>query len=512
MAINKKQKDRTFGEPPSSTPKLRRVDRDQGVLRPMNVDDLIGEEHPARAIWELVSRLDLKEFYASIVSVEGEAGRSAFDPLMLVSVWVYAYSRGIGSAREISRLCETDPAFQWLTGYQSINAHTLSDFRVGHKQGLDALFEQVLGLLSAEGLLKLERVTQDGTKIQANASPKSFRRKDKIRKHLKAAREHVAAMGEPNQPPAEPSRSKARKHSAAREREKRVERALNEVEKLSRKRGGKGKNKQPQVSTTDPEARMMKHSHGGILPSYNVQLSVDSEAKMIAAVGVTNSGNDSEQLLPAMERLEKNFERKPCQVIADGDYTNYRSVAGMAESEIDYYGSWKQIEEETKFSWRDLSEAFYPSQFCYDSERDVYVCPAGQTLVYRTTINHPNTTKSRLYRATTAVCAACPNHAECCSRSLAKGQGRAISRLLEPESVMAFKKKMHTEEAKQIYSHRSEVAEFPNLWFKAKFKIQQLYLRGLVKVGIEVLWAALAYNILQWLRLRPSPAVLEATG
>jgi transposase len=458
-----------------------------------------------------VSRLDLSEFYDCIASVEGEAGRSAFDPLMLISVWVYGYSRGIGSAREISRLCETDPAFEWLTGYQSINAHTLSDFRVAHKQGLDGLFEQILGLLSAEGLLKLERVTQDGTKIQANASPKTFRRKDRIRAYLKAAREHVASMGEPNQPAAERSKSKARKHSAGREREKRVERALREVEKLSRKKGVKGKNKQPQVSTTDPEARMMKHGHGGILPSYNVQLSVDSEAKMIAAVGVTNAVNDSEQLIPAMERLEQNFERKPHQVIADGDYTNYRSVAAMAEFEIDYYGSWKQIQEKTKFSWRDISETFYPSQFCYDSERDVYVCPTGQTLVYRTTINHPNGTKSRLYRAAAADCDACPNHAQCCSRSLAKGQGRAISRLLEPESVISFKEKMHTEEAKQIYSHRSEVAEFPNLWIKRKFKFTQFYLRGLVKVGIEALWAALAYNIHQLLRLRPSLRELETT-
>jgi hypothetical protein len=318
-------------------------------------------------------------------------------------------------------------------------------------------------------------------------------------------------MGDPNQPPKEQAKSQARKQSAARERAQRIERALNEVEKLSSNKGDKAKKKGPQVSTTDPEARMMKHGHGGILPSYNVQLSVDSEAKMIAAVDVTNAVNDSEQLIPAMERLEKNFDRKPRQVIADGDYTNYRSVAAMAEFEIDYYGSWKRIGEKSKFSWRGLSEAFYPSQFCYDSERDVYVCPTGQTLVYRTTIKHPNGTKSRLYRATTADCAACPSHAQCCSRSLAKGRGRVISRLLEPESVISFKKKMHTEEAQQIYSLRSEVAEFPNLWIKAKFKFKQFYLRSLDKVGIEAQWAALAYNIHQWLRLRPSPTELGAT-
>jgi len=501
-----------YGEPRKPPPKLRTVDRKQGVLRPTSVDDLIGEDHPARNIWEFVENLDLNDFYDSIASVEGEAGRSAFDPLMLISVWVYAYSRGIGSAREISRLCETDPAYQWLTGYQSVNPHTLSDFRVTHKKGLDGLFEQVLGLLSAVGLLKLERVTQDGTKVQANASPKTFRKKDKIRSHLKMAREHVAAMGDPNQPPKEQAKSKARKQSAARERAKRIERALGEVEKLSSNKRDQTQKKGPKVSTTDPDARMMKHSHGGILPSYNVQLSVDSEEKLIAAVDVTNAENDSAQLLPAIERLEQTFSSTPCQVIADGDYTNYRSVADMAELEIDYYGSWKQkVKEKSRFGWRGLSEAFFPSQFHYDSERDVYVCPMGQTLVYRKTINHPNSTKSRLYRATVDDCAACPHNHQCCPRSLPKGQGRAISRLVVPEAVLLFKKKMQTEEAKQTYRKRSEVAEFPNLWLKSKMKLRLFRLRGLDKVVFEAKWAALAYNIHQWLRLRPPTDQLEAT-
>lgn len=510
MEDSKKKQYERPGETRKPRPKLRTVDRNQAVLRPMHVDELIAEEHPARDIWEFVEGLNLEKFYDFIASVEGEAGRSAFDPQMLISVWVYAYSRGIGSAREISRLCETEPAFQWLTGYQSINAHTLSDFRVMHKKGLDSLFGQVLGILSAVGLVKLERVMQDGTKVQANASPKTFRKKDKIRAHLKMAREHVASMGDPNQPPREQTKSKARKQSAARQRAKRIERALNEVEQLSSDEGDKSKNKEPKVSTTDPEARMMKHGHGGILPSYNVQLSVDSKAKMIAAVDVANAVNDSEQLLPAIERLRQTFGRKPCQVIADGDYTNYRSVAAMADLEIDFYGSWKQMGEKTKFGWRGLSEAFYPSQFRYDSERDVYVCPAGQTLVYRTTINHQNGTKSRLYRAAVSDCATCPHNHECCSISLSKGQGRVISRRLEPESVILFKEKMQTEEATQIYRQRSEVAEFPNLWFKTKNKLRQFYLRGLDKVGIEAKWVALAYNIHHWLRLRPPPAELEA--
>ena len=508
MEDNKENQYEITAERLNPRPKLRTVDRNQAVFRPMHVDELIGQEHEARGIWEFVESLDLHTFYEPIASLKGEAGRSAFDPLMLISVWVYAYSRGIGSAREISRLCETDPAFQWLTGFQSINPHTLSDFRVMHKEGLDDLFKQVLGLLSSVGLIKLEQVTQDGTKVQANASSKTFREDERLREHLEAAQKQVAAMGDPNQEPNEQSKSEARKAAAARDRRERIEQALNEAEKLPIKK--RKKSKKPKASTTDPDARMMKHGHGGILPSFNLQMSVDSEAKMIIDVDATNAVNDSEQLVPAMERLEQTFGRKPNQVIADGDYTNYKSVAAMADIKIDFYGSWKKIGNKSKFGWRGLSEAFYPPQFHYVSEQDVYVCPMGQTLVYRTTINHPNGTKSRLYRATVDDCTACPHHNQCCPRSLPKGQGRAISRLLVPESVILFKEKMRTEEAKQIYRKRSEVAEFPNLWLKTKIGLKQFYLRGLAKVTDEAKWAALAYNIHHWLRLRPPPAELEA--
>jgi transposase len=501
MEGNKKNRYERFGETSTRRPKLRSVNRNQLVFRPANVDELIPQDHQARGIWKFIEGLDLKTFYDSIASVEGEAGRSAFDPQMLISLWVYAYSRGIGSAREISRLCETDPAFQWLTGFQSINPHTLSDFRVMHKEGLDDLFKQVLGLLSSVGLIKLEQVTQDGTKVQANASSKTFRDNDKLHEHLEAAQKQVAAMGDPNQEPKAQSKSEARKAAAARQMQERVKQALNEAEKLPIKK--RGKSKKPKASTTDPDARMMKHGHGGILPSFNVQMSVDSEAKMVVDVDVANAVNDSEQLAPAMERLERTFGRKPRQVIADGDYTNYQSVAAMADLKIDFYGSWKKFGKKSKFAWRGISEAFYPQEFQFVSERDVYVCPMGQTLVYRTTVTHPNGTKSRQYRPTVDNCAACPHHNQCCPRSLPKGRGRTISRLMVPESVLLFKEKMQTEEAKQIYGKRSEVAEFPNLWLKTKIGLKQFYLRGLAKVTNEAKWAALAYNIHHWLRLRP---------
>ena len=150
--------------------RLKEVNRSQLLLRTVDVERLISEEHPARAIWEFVGKLDLSGYTEQIRSVAGVAGRPAFSPWLLVSLWVYSYSRGVSSARAIERLCEHDPAYQWLTGMESINAHTLSNFRVAHEQRLHALFVQTLGLLSSEGLITLERVMLDGTRIRANAS------------------------------------------------------------------------------------------------------------------------------------------------------------------------------------------------------------------------------------------------------------------------------------------------------------------------------------------------------
>jgi transposase len=178
-------------------PRLKLINRQQLVMRPMDVEQLVPEDHEVRAIWEFVGRLELSRYYEDIGVVEGEAGRPALDPRLMISLWVYAYSKGVSSAREISRLCEYDPAYQWLTGMELINYHTLSDFRVKHKEALDELFTEILGLLSVEGLISLERVMHDGMKIKACASADTFRREGRIRAHLDLAREQVEQMGDP---------------------------------------------------------------------------------------------------------------------------------------------------------------------------------------------------------------------------------------------------------------------------------------------------------------------------
>ena len=181
----------------SASPRYLPLDRNQMRLQPLDVERLIDQQHPARKIWRLVERLDLSGFETDARALEGHAGRSAHSPHLLVSVWIYAYSKGLHSAREIARQMEYEPGLEWLTALRPVNHHTLSDFRVSYGQALRELFEQVLAMLTMKGLITLERVAVDGTKIRADAGKKSFTRAATIRKHLKLSLIHIS---EPTRP------------------------------------------------------------------------------------------------------------------------------------------------------------------------------------------------------------------------------------------------------------------------------------------------------------------------
>jgi len=492
--------------PPASAPPFRPrfkpVDRTQLTWQMLDVQRLIEQDHPARAIWELVGRVKLDGFYAPIEAVEGAAGRTPWDPRLLVSLWIYAYSRGISSAREMARRCSYEPAFQWLCGLGEINHHTLSDFRVDHDASLRELFVQVLGVLSSEGLVSLERVMHDGTRIKACAGSDSFRREERLKEHLEAARKQVEAMGDPRQE--EPARQRAAQERAVRERQQRLEQALEEVQKVREaKRADK---EQARASQSDPQARIMKQSDGGYAPSYNVQLSTEASHRIIVGAGVSQSGSDFVHLIAAVAQVEANLGKKPAQVVVDGGFTSRENILAMAEQGVDLIGPLAQPNTSSagQQQQRGVSEQFYLDKFSYDAEQDIYRCPAGKSLTPKGREFCPGVVLHK-YVAKAEVCAVCQFRAECCPGN--QHHGRSVIRAVHSPVVRQFAEKMETEGAKAIYRQRGAVAEFPNAWLKDKLGLRQFRLRGLVKVRLEVLWATLTYNIQQWIRLSWRPAL-----
>jgi transposase len=489
--------------PSTKQPLIRFVNRQQMSWRAVEVEKLIGEDHAARAIWELVGRLDLSAFYQAIESSAEQGGRPAFDPQLLICLWVYAYSQGIGSAREVARRCEYDPAFQWLTGLQEVNYHTLADFRVERQKELDELFTQVLAAPSKEGLITLEQVMQDGTKIKALASTRSYQREGTIREHLERARQRVEQMGDPRNEEASPKVKQAQAR-ARREQQERLESALQELRKLQERKSGEKAKSAARVSTSDPQARVMHHSDGGLSLSYNAQISADAANGLIVGVAVTQEANDSAQLLPAVERIENQLKQTPEQMVADGGYTTRDNIEKMAGRGIDFLGSMGRQETASGVT---APHRLPPSAFLYDGEQDRYLCPEGKFLRYEGRLRVEPGVISYRYEANRKECESCVRKPECCPKN--QKRGRSVTRLEETASVLAFREKMASEQARAQYRRRGTVVEFCHAWIKSKLGLRQFHVRGLVKAQSEMLWACLTYNLQQWIRfgkLRAAPA------
>ena len=343
--------------------------------------------------------MDLSLYHAEIAAVEGRAGRDHTAPRLLISLWLYAYGRGISSARELSRQCEFEPGSMWLCGCQPISYRTLSGFRSDYQVALDDLFVQVLGMLSAEGLITMERVTLDGTKIKANASGNTFRRKEKLEAHLALAREQVQKMNaQATEEDKRASRQVAAQRRAARQRKSRLESAVREVERLQRLRKRDPKEFVARTSSTDPQAHVMRNGEGGTVPSYNVQLVTDTTHGLVVNVEATTDAIDYRQLEPALDRCKTTLGRLPKQIVADGDYTNHASVRAAEAAGVNFYGSWQESWRPTEHDARGRGPAFMASAFSYDAERDIYICPAGEKLTHHAIYNDKNGVRRHVYK------------------------------------------------------------------------------------------------------------------
>jgi transposase len=481
--------------------KLRTVDRQQTTMAMISVEELIPADHKARAIWQLVGRMDLSRFSEALRTSQGCAGRPAWDPHLLVSLWVYAYSEGISSAREIERLMEWEPGLQWLGGLVVVNHHTLSDFRVEQQAALDELFAQLLAVLESTGVVSLEQVMHDGTKIRAQAGADSFRREKTLRQRLEQARQAVAQMGDPRAEAPAKDRQQAARERAARERAERLEAALKELTALQAEKQSEEEKAAVRVSLQEPQARLMKHGDNAIAPSYNAQISTEAKHKIIVGAHLSQCSSDAQSLMPAIEEVVKNLEKKPEQVVVDGGFTNRENIVECAAQQIDLVGSLPDPKERSAAAMKSLGIApeFAPSEFRILDNGNRLECPAGCPL-QPLRKNRKRGDLYQQYQARGADCGVCRYQPQCCPSKAERGRTVSI-RLEEQADVAAFRRKMEQGEYRTIYRKRGEVAEFPNAWIKEKLGLRKFRVRGLVKTGSELLWACLTYNIMQWVRL-----------
>jgi len=476
----------------------------------MDVEQLIPDDHAARAIWELVGRLELKAFYETVKAVEGHAGQPPFDPRLMISIWVYGLSRGVNSARELAQWCEWEPGLQWLCAMDAVNYHSLSSFRTAHGEGLKKLFIEVLGVLSAEGLVGLERVTVDGTRVRAQSSNESFRQGKKLKDYLEDAAAHVEAVEQQTEETVSRRQQAARERSR-RERGARVEAARELLQQMQKERG-ESEASRAQVSVTEAEARIMKQPGGGFAPAYNLQLATDGKQKIIVASAVSNSGTDMGLLGTMIDEMKSSCEALPAEVVVDGGYVSADNLQEAEQRGVELIGPVPDLATmgHKQAQQRGVSEAYFREAFSYDAHTDSYRCPEGKTLIHVKQRAREGGRLEHEYRAKRSDCAACSHKMQCCPTAVSSG--RTVVRSEPHPRVQAYREKMKTPAYQERYRQRSEVAEFPNAWLKDKLRLRRFRLRGIVKVGMESLWAVITYNVQQWTRLVWRARLQPVTG
>lgn len=427
---------------PQGKPRLREAERNQLEFREYSLDSLLPEGHRARVLWELVGKLDLRAFYDAIEAREHTPGHPATDPKILLTLWLFATAEGVGSARQLERLCTRDNAYRWICGGVSTNYHTLADFRVAHGDKLDALLTSLLAVLMKEELIDLRRVAQDGVRVRASAGASSFRRRKTLEECLAEAKEQVDALRAEldEDPSASSNREKAARERAAKERLEAIERALEEMPKVeeTKKRnppkkdrdGKRKKGTEARVSTTDAEARVMKMGDGGWRPAYNMQFGTDTESRFVLAVAVTNIGNDGEQMVPMVEQVERRTGFCPHDWLVDGGFVNLGQIDQVEEWGISVYA---------------------PVPTPRNPEIDPYLPKKDDT-----------------------------------------------------ENVARWRERMGTDDAKEIYKERAATAETVNADLRRWRGLQQIPVRGSPKALCIALLHALTYNLLRWNSVQPA--------
>lgn len=336
-------------------PRLRVPQRNQVEMHWASLDELLEADHAARVVWAAVCSLDLGRWLKEIKAVEGNVGRHATDPRLLVALWVFATLDGVGSAREVARLCTKHLAYQWLCGGVTLNHHTLSDFRSQNGDKWDDLLTQIVGSLLAEDLVTMRRVAQDGMRVRASAGKASFRRRGRLEQCLAEARQQVETLKQlANESSDElKKRQRAARERTAAERAKRIEEAIRHCDEVQEQRDASAKKsgRQPteaRASTTDAEARVMQFSDGGYRPGYNVQYCTDTQTGVIVGVEVTNAGTDQDQLPPMLGQLQDRYGKVPPEALVDGGFASLTTIEKAAEGNCTVYAPLKDEQKQLR--------------------------------------------------------------------------------------------------------------------------------------------------------------------
>jgi len=498
------------------------MDRNQVLLFNPTLDATISEDHPVRLYDEILRSCDWSAWESQYVLT---VGQPPIHPRVAASVILYGLSQGIRSSRVLERQCRNSLDYLWLANGHELDHTTICKFRTRFRKELKGLFGQLGRIALDMGFACLDTVGLDGTRIRANSSRHGTVSSETIAKQMVELDEQIERiMAEAEQADArdaelfggDSSNQLPPELADLSKRQAKLNQAMAAIKKKE-SADKSNHSKKLKVPLADPESRILPNKEGGYAPNYTTIATTESRNGFIMDAEVIRQGDEDDQTVESVDRIEENFEKTPDRLLADTNFGSGQNFVQLEERNVEAYipvhrnSNCKDYPAEREEPSKPvpapdrakLPRSFKTKKldrvaFVYDESVDCYYCPMGQQLSFaglNTKSRKDGPAQYRMYRG--ANCSDCELSSECLA---GKNKQRTIYRDKYEKSRETMDARMNSPTGQKIYQQRQWLAETPFAVIKACLKLRQFLLRGIDKVRIEWLWACTTFNLAKLVR------------
>jgi len=434
------------------------VEFHQHQLFPSHIFDLLPKDHDCYLYSDLFGQLDT----TALESQYKVKGQNAYHPKSIVSILIYAYSRGVFSSRQIERRCKEDLSFMFIAQMNCPNFRVLSDFRKNQGEFFQDCFKQTVKLAMELKLASLGHISLDGSKFKANTSKHKAMSYGRLKEKEQALCVEIDELIETAKRCDQEEDNAYQEKTGyeipqdlkfKEERLAKIKAAKQALEQREEKiNPGKAIDDKKQISFADTEARIMG-KNGSFDYAYNAQISVDADLQIIVGQHVSQNANDKQEVEPALQALEDTAGRLPDKVSADNGYWSGSNLQAFEDNKVDAYIATDKGEKTHKIDLENSERKVVKADFKYNETDNSFICPNGQVLPMISEAKDG----SRVYQGCDDVCAACSLKNRCCQSG--KGHARTISSDDKEPLRQNMNRKMETPSAQAIYKQRKVIVE-----------------------------------------------------
>lgn len=450
------------------------------------IDNMIEQNNPVRVMDAYVESLDLEKL--EIKLPELKTGKPPYKPQVLLKIYIYGYYDKTRSSRRLESECNRNKEMIWLTEGLAPDFKTIANFRKNNRKAIKKIFKDFLELCNEAGLLSLETVAIDGTKLRAQNSLNNIYKRneiDNVKKRIEEKiEEYLSILDAEDENEAEGITINKDEVKEAVKKLKKLTKHQNKVEEIKKIFE---KEKELDIYFATDEDSRFQSDKGKVRAGYNAQIAGDNKNKLIIANDVTNESNDLKQMTPMIEKVKEikeylEIENKTKVIMDAGYYSEVEIIKNKDDETIEVIVPDKKEANKTKKEGVVPVKGFEVEYFKYNKELDIFECPLGKKLTKTHTNPGREDSGREVFEYHCYECDNCKRRPDCTNNK----RGRSIKVSVHREYMNDFKESMKSKMNKKMIEKRKEIIEHPFGTIKRNLGYEYFMQRGVEKVEAEI--------------------------